>query len=262
MPPVRLLFYAATTGLLALTGTTLLGKPPSLGWALSALVAYVALILCSVFVLRWRVFVDAVVRLPRGTRGVALTFDDGPHPVWTPRILGVLSRYGVKATFFVIGRKAEEHPDVVRALLDAGHSVALHSYDHDRLFALRGERRVREDLERGLASLEKITGERPVLFRPPIGHTNPIISRVAEALGLIVVGWTVGARDGIASARVDDVVARVRRELRDGAIVLLHDSPERGDREPAALRALPAILDALHAERLSVVALTDSVKTP
>jgi peptidoglycan/xylan/chitin deacetylase (PgdA/CDA1 family) len=139
--------------------------------------------------------------------------------------------------------------------------VALHSYEHDRLFALRGERRVREDLERGVASLERITGQRPVLFRPPIGHTNPIIARAADALGLSVVGWTIGARDGVASARVDDVVARVRRDLRDGAIVLLHDSPEHGDREPAALRALPAILDALHAERLPVVALGDWIKT-
>jgi peptidoglycan/xylan/chitin deacetylase (PgdA/CDA1 family) len=158
-------------------------------------------------------------------------------------------------TFFVIARKAEEHPQVIRAILDAGHAVGLHSYAHDRLFSLRGERRVREDLERGIAALEKLTGERPTLFRPPIGHTNPIIARVADALDLTVVGWTIGARDGISSARVDSVVARVRRDLRDGAIVLLHDAPERGDREPASVRALPLVLDALHAERLSVVPL-------
>jgi hypothetical protein len=94
-----------------------------------------------------------------------------------------------------------------------------------------------------------------VLFRPPIGHTNPIIARVADALDLTVVGWTIGGRDGIASARPRDVIARVRRDLRDGAIVLLHDSPERGDREPAALRALPAILDAIAAGGLEVVPL-------
>jgi peptidoglycan/xylan/chitin deacetylase (PgdA/CDA1 family) len=256
MPPARLLFYAATSGVLALTGYSVLARPPPLGWALVVLLGYVGLVLGSVLVLRWRVFVDAVVRGPRDARGVALTFDDGPHPTWTPRILELLAQHDAKATFFVIGRKAEEHPQVIRAILDAGHSVGLHSYAHDRLFSLRGEERVRDDLQRGVAALEKLTGERPTLFRPPIGHTNPIIARVADALDLTVVGWTIGARDGVSSARVDSVVARVRRDLRDGAIVLLHDAPERGDREPAAVRALPLVFDALDAERLAVVPLS------
>ncbi len=97
------------------------------------------------------------------------------------------------------------------------------------------------------------SGRRPRLFRPPIGHTNPTIARVAEGLGLVVVGWTLGGRDGIARARPRDVADRVRRDLRDGAIVLLHDAPERGDREPAAIAALPAILEAMAAERLDAV---------
>jgi peptidoglycan/xylan/chitin deacetylase (PgdA/CDA1 family) len=262
MPPARLLFYAATSGVLAVTGYSVIGKPLPLGWASFVLVFYVGLVLGAVFVLRWRVFVDAVVRGPRGARGIVLTFDDGPHPTWTPRILDILAEHGAQATFFVIARKAEEHPDIVRAILDGGHMVGLHSYAHDRLFSLRGERRVREDLERGISVLEKVTGERPTLFRPPIGHTNPIIARVVEALELTVVGWSIGARDGVASARVDSVVARVRRDMRDGAIVLLHDAPERGDREPAAVRALPLVLDAAHAERLAVVPLTDWLGEP
>jgi peptidoglycan/xylan/chitin deacetylase (PgdA/CDA1 family) len=114
---------------------------------------------------------------------------------------------------------------------------------------------VRADLERGIAALEKLTGTRPTLFRPPIGHTNPVIARVADKLDLTVVGWCAAGRDGVASANVEDVVSRVRRELRDGAIVLLHDAPEKGDREPAAVKALPLILDALAAERLDVVPL-------
>jgi peptidoglycan-N-acetylglucosamine deacetylase len=224
-------------------------------------VGYMALLLSGVLVLRWRVFVDAVVRGPRSARGIALTFDDGPHPHWTPRILAVLAQHGVTATFFVVGRKVEAHPDVVRAIVDAGHAVGLHSYAHDRFFSLRGERRVKEDLERGVAVLERALGQRPRLFRPPIGHTNPTIARVVEALGLVVVGWTIGGRDGLASARPAEVVARVRRDLRDGAIVLLHDAPERGEREPAAVRALPAILDAIAAERFDVVPLSDWMPT-
>jgi peptidoglycan/xylan/chitin deacetylase (PgdA/CDA1 family) len=257
MPPARLALYVATAGVLAISVLAVLHHPPPVEWAVIVLVGYTALLLSGVLVLRWRVFVDAVVRGPRNARGIALTFDDGPHPHWTPRILAVLAQHRVTATFFVVGRKVEAHPDVVRAIAGAGHAVGLHSYAHDRLFSLRGERRVKEDLERGVAALERALGQRPRLFRPPIGHTNPTIARVVEALGLVVVGWTIGGRDGLASARPDEVVARVRRDLRDGAIVLLHDAPERGEREPAAVRALPAILDAIAAERFDVVPLSD-----
>ena len=255
IPPARLALYVATAGVLAMTGYAVLAHPPPVEWTALALLAYVALLLSGVLILRLRVFVDAVVRGPEGARGVALTFDDGPHPQWTPRILDVLAKRGARATFFVVGRKAEAHPEVVQAILDAGHAVGLHSHEHDRLFSLRGERRVRADLERGLAALEKVTGARPHLFRPPIGHTNPTIARVVEALDLAVVGWTVGGHDGLAGAKPEDVVVRVRRSLADGAIVLLHDSPESGDREPAALRALPDILEAIHASGLTVVPL-------
>jgi peptidoglycan/xylan/chitin deacetylase (PgdA/CDA1 family) len=255
MPPARFVLYAASVALLGMTARALLVGPPPLAAAVLALVAYVALLLCGVFVLHLRVFADAVVRGPHGARGVALTFDDGPHPRWTARVLELLAARDVKATFFVVARKAEQYPALVRAIADAGHSVGLHSYAHDRLFALRGSRRVRADLERGIAVIERVTGKRPLLFRPPIGHTNPIIARAADALDLTVVGWSIGARDGITSARSSDVVARVRRDLRDGAIVLLHDSPERGDREPAAIAALPSILDAISSQGLDAVPL-------
>lgn len=261
MPPARVALYAATAGVLATTAYSLLRHPPPVGWSALLLAGYTAILLSGVLVLRLQVFVDAVVRGPRGARGVALTFDDGPHPRWTPRILDILARHGVRATFFVVGRKVEEHPEVVRAIVDAGHGVGLHSYAHDRLFSLRGERRVREDLERGMATLERVLGRRPVLFRPPIGHTNPTIARAVDALGLVVVGWTLGARDGLASARPEDVANRVRRDLRDGAIVLLHDAPERGDREPAAIRALPAILDAMAAGGLEAVPVASWVES-
>jgi peptidoglycan/xylan/chitin deacetylase (PgdA/CDA1 family) len=260
MPPARLAVYAASAGVLGMTARAVAGRAPPFAWAFAALAAYVALILCGVFVLRWQLFVDAVVRGPQGAQGVALTFDDGPDPVSTPRILDVLAKHGAKATFFVVGRKVDEHPEVVRAILAQGHAVGLHSYAHDRLFALRGERRVREDLARGIAALEKVTGERPLLFRPPIGHTNPILARVADSLDLTVVGWSVGARDGLASAKMDDVVARVRAGLRDGAIVLMHDAAERGEREPVAVSALPLVLDAIAAMGLDVVPLAPWVE--
>ena len=255
MPPARLAVCAAAGSVPVLTAGALLSRTPPLWCAASAMVACLALLLGGALVLEWRMFADAIVRGPRGARGVVLTFDDGPHPHWTPRVLEVLRDRGVRATFFVIGRKAEAHPDVVRAILAQGHEVGLHSYAHDRLFALRSGRSVRADLERGMAVLEKVTGHRPALFRPPIGHTNPIVARAARRLELTVVGWSASGRDGVSFARADEVAARVRRNLRDGAIVLLHDSAERGEREPAAVRALPAILDAARECALPIVPL-------
>ncbi len=255
MPPARVFLFAATCAVLVLAGQSLLGRPPPLWGAALAFVLYSGVILTGVFALRLRMFVDAVTRGPDGARGVALTFDDGPDPATTPRVLDVLDRVGAKATFFVIVRKAEAHPELVKEILARGHAVGLHSYAHDRLFALRSERRVREDLERGIAALEKITGEPPALFRPPIGHTNPTIARVAEDLALMTVGWSVSAHDGTAGANVERVVARVSSRLRDGAIVLMHDASERGTHAPVAADAIERIVEAGREARLDVVPL-------
>ena len=255
MPPARGVLYLFTFGVLAVAGRAALGKVPPLAVALALALAYVALVLSGVLVLRLRMFVDALTRGPKGARGVVLTFDDGPHPVHTRAVLDLLGRESARATFFVIGKKAEAHPDLVREILSRGHRVGLHSYEHDRFMALRSAAFVRADLERGMKALERITGERPTLFRPPVGHTNPSIARVVGELDLAVVGWTTSGLDGVASARPERVAARVRCALHDGAIIALHDAAERDDHEPAGVRALPAILDAVVRQHLEIVPL-------
>lgn len=250
MPIGRVILYTATIGALALVARSIALGPVSLLVAGAAITAYVAILLCGVFFLRLGMFVDVIAQGPEDARGVALTFDDGPSPASTPKILDLLDAAKVKATFFVIGKKAEAHPDLVREILARGHAVAMHSHAHHRLFSLKGAAYVRDDLRRALRVLEEITGERPVLFRPPIGHTNPTIARVVKELGLEVVGWSVRALDGVAAADPRRVAARVKRGLRDGAIVLMHDAAEREDREPASIAALPAILDAMAAKDL------------
>jgi peptidoglycan/xylan/chitin deacetylase (PgdA/CDA1 family) len=256
LPPARALLYAATLGVLVLSVRAALIGPPPLEVATLLFVAYMALVLAGVLRLDLRMFADALVRGPSGARGVALTFDDGPDPMSTPAVLDALDAAAAKATFFVIGKKAELHPDLVREIMRRGHRIGLHSYAHDRLFALRSAKHIRKDLERGIEALKLVTGERPELFRPPIGHTNPSIVRIADELDLTVVGWSVSANDGIARANADGVLARVRRGLRDGAIVLLHDAAERGGRVPAGVLALPRVLEAVHRAQLPVVPLS------
>lgn len=256
MPPARIVFWAATLAGIGLTARSLLAEPPPLPYALAVALLYLGVLLCGVFVLRLRMFADAIVRGPSGATGVVLTFDDGPDPVHTREVLDALDVHQAKATFFVIGRKAEQHRELVEEIVRRGHEVGVHGFAHDRLFSLRGSKRVREDLERAIRVLENITGKTPLLFRPPIGHTNPTIARIADRLDLTMVGWSVRARDGLARTKPEDVLARISRGLEDGAIVLLHDAPEQGTRKPAGVTALPSILERIASKNLTVVPLT------
>ena len=242
MPVGRALLYVASIAAVALCVRALAIGPPSLPFALGVLGGYVGLVTVGVLFMRLGMFLEVTTRGPGGARGVALTFDDGPHPEHTRRVLDSLDAFGAKAAFFVIGRKADAHPELVREIARRGHALGVHGYSHDRFFSLRSRRRVRRDLRRAVAALERITGERPRLFRPPIGHLSPAIAGVARELGLRAVGWSVRGLDGWRGARARRVAARVRAGLRDGAIVLLHDAAECDDRVPAGVEALDAIL--------------------
>jgi peptidoglycan/xylan/chitin deacetylase (PgdA/CDA1 family) len=159
-------------------------------------------------------------------------------------VLDILNAHKARATFFMIGRKMEAHPEVVREVLARGHAVGAHGYSHDRLYALRSPAWLRRDADREESVWEAVVNAPPVLFRPPIGLMNPRIAHLADERDRLVVGWTVRPRDGLARTTAAQVVARVVPKLRKGAIVLLHDAAEDGTRTPAAVEALPAILDA------------------
>ncbi|HVY49695.1 MAG TPA: polysaccharide deacetylase family protein [Minicystis sp.] len=253
MPVARGLLYTATVAALALCVRSLVVSPVPLAIALLAVLAYLLVIAAGVIFLRLGMFVDVVWRGGADARGVALTFDDGPSPTHTPRVLDLLDEHGVKATFFVIGKKAERHPELVREMVRRGHAVGLHSHAHDRLFAIRSLATMRRDLEREMDLLEDLCGERPYLFRPPIGHSSPRTAKVVDVLELVVVGWGVRAMDGTGPRDPGKLAERVRARLGDGVSVQLHDSAARDDFEPASVKALPAILDAMRDKDLEGV---------
>jgi peptidoglycan/xylan/chitin deacetylase (PgdA/CDA1 family) len=253
MPPARLLFYFATAAGIALSVFSIAYEPPPLWIALTALFLYLNLCVWGVIFSRFSMFADVVTFGPRDARGVALTFDDGPDPRSTPEILDMLDQAEAKATFFVIGHKAEEHPDLVEEIAERGHAIGVHSYAHNRLFSLQSPKRVRADLQRTIDVLQRITGERPRLFRAPIGHISPSIARVSRQLELDTIGWSVRGVDGWKGAKPEAVANKVVRGLRDGAIVMLHDAAERGDFIPASVKALPRILEVAEEKQLSFV---------
>jgi peptidoglycan-N-acetylglucosamine deacetylase len=250
MPIARLLFYLFTAGGVALAVGSWLHEPPPLWVALLSLFLYVGYVTGGVIFARFSMFADVVTAGPRNARGVALTFDDGPDPRSTPAILDMLDEAGAKATFFVIGRKAEKNPEIIKEISSRGHGLGLHSYNHERTYMFRSPWFVKRDLERCAALIDNLTGARPTLFRPPIGHVSPSIGKIARELELDIVGWSARGVDGWSGARPSEVAEKVKRRLRDGAIVLLHDASERGDFVPASLAALPAIL--AEADRLQL----------
>ncbi len=191
------------------------------------------------------VFGKALGRLPTTERVVALTFDDGPSPSATPRILDALEREAVPATFFVLGRHAERWPALVRQAAEGGHQLGNHGYFHRKLH-VRTPGYVRRDLELGTAVIEGASGVRPALFRAPHGFRNPWVTPIARSLGQRTVGWSLGVWDSDRPGAAV-IAQRVIDGVRPGSIVLLHDAdgydPD-GDRTQTA-EALPAIIRGL-----------------
>jgi peptidoglycan-N-acetylglucosamine deacetylase len=192
---------------------------------------------------------------PRGPqrveRTVALTFDDGPSPAYTPQVLAVLRRLRVPATFFTIGSQADAYPDLVRAELLAGMSVQNHSYGHPQPFAAQSVHAIGEQVALGARSLERLSAG-ATLFRPPGGSYSPAVLRAAHARGERIVIWSVDPGDWRRGTTARAIVRRVLAAVRPGSIVLLHDGG--GDRS-ATVTALPAIVAGIRRLGLRPVAL-------
>lgn len=181
MPPARIGLWVLSIGGLALAVRAVLMGPIPLWVALSALAGYVAYCVVGALVPRLEMFADVVWRGDATSGGVALTFDDGPSPLTTPRVLELLARADARATFFVLGEKAARHPAVLKALIDGGHTVGVHGYAHDRLYAFKSPRAVEEDIRRACDAVTRETGRRVRWFRPPRGTGESADCRGREA---------------------------------------------------------------------------------
>lgn len=177
---------------------------------------------CS-YQIRLGAYVRTLCRNRAAGRVVALTFDDGPDPEMTPRVLDLLRERGVRATFFLVGAKAERHPELVRRIAAEGHDTGIHTWEHAAGFPMRSSWAMTADILRCRESLRQIAGVETHLFRPPFGVTNPMIGGMVRRMGYTVIGWSIRSLDTLAGPR-GKVVERIRRQLHDGAVILLHDN--------------------------------------
>ncbi|MFE9186031.1 polysaccharide deacetylase family protein [Micromonospora haikouensis] len=177
-------------------------------------------------------------RVTTGTAQVALTFDDGPDPQYTPQVLALLREYGVTATFCVVGENAQSHPDLIQAIVADGHTLCNHSWHHDELLGKRSTDVIRADLLRTNAAIRAAVPDAEIAYyRQPGGAwTYPVVS-VAEELGLVPLHWTVDPSDWKAPGATR-IVHDVSAEAQPGSIVLLHDAGGNRQGTVDALRSL------------------------
>jgi len=253
--PARLTFLASAGGIGALALHAVAGGEP--GFAMVGLLSLGlgALATTGVVFPSLEMYGRVIFRGPLGSGRVALTFDDGPHPVTTRRVLAALAPTRHRATFFVLGEKVRRHPDVVREIHAAGHTIGIHGDCHDRLLSFRFPRAVGAEIDRARDAVEAATGARPRFFRPPLGHTSLTTVLGARRAGVTLVGWSSRGYDGMRRRNPDAVVTRLSRTLTDGAIVMLHDAAEHDDFEPASVQALPRVVALLDARGLASVGL-------
>lgn len=187
---------------------------------------------------------------------VALTFDDGPDENSTPQLLQLLREEKIPAAFFCIGRRVEKNPALAAQIVREGHLLENHSYAHSNFTNFYPRSRLRGELQRAQTAIEKAAGLAPAFYRPPIGHSNPNTFRVAKELGLGVVGWSIRSLDTV-TREPEKIVARIRRGLRPGAIILLHDGDIPAEKLSATVKSL---LDTLRALGYEVVRLDELLK--
>lgn len=181
--------------------------------------------------------IPAVCNGPRDRDRIALSFDDGPDPRVTPALLDLLKERDIKASFFLIGKKVKEEPELVERIHREGHHIGNHSWSHSYFFDLFSAKKMARELEDCSEAIRSITGTRPSSFRPPYGVTNPMLRKAVQRSGLRTIGWDVRSLD--VNSSEGKCRERILKKVRPGSVILLHDTEEM------ILKLLPGLIDTL-----------------
>jgi peptidoglycan/xylan/chitin deacetylase (PgdA/CDA1 family) len=221
------------------------------------------LLLCAVasFFPRFGFYLPTINRGKSGKKAVAITFDDGPDPKTTPEVLRLLQRHGIAATFFVTGKKATEHPGLVKEILLHGHAIGNHTYAHDHRAFLRSSKFLIREIESAQNTLGEF-GIRPLAFRSPAGITSPRLRQALKKMNLYHVAYSCRAMDG-GNRWIWNLSKRILKRIRPDDIILLHDiKPKKDSLFPYWLKEIELILLGIEEEGLAVLPLSDIIQRP
>lgn len=223
----------------------------SLLWILIPICSWLLVVLVGSFSMSHNLFLQALTSNKVDTsHKIALTFDDGPHPEHTLSVLKILERYNAKATFFCIGKHAEQHPEILKAITEKGHDIGNHSYSHGKLIDFYSTSKWLNEINRTDAVIENSTGVRPHLFRPPFGVTTPKLAKALKQSEHLVIGWNNRSFD-TALKNKSLVLKRITNRICPGGIVLLHDT------QANTLSVLEHLLQHLKQHDYDVVTITE-----
>ena len=208
--------------------------------------------------------VAPVIKTIHPHKAVALTFDDGPTPGFTDRVLDILRRHHAHASFFLIGSHVKQHPELVQRMLSEGHTIGNHTWDHHHHGVWHGEAYWQDQLQRTSAALAEITGREPALFRAPMGFKTPPQARAVRHSAMRYIAWRVRAWDTL-KISPHTICRIVTSQIRPGDIVTMHDGLEPARRncsQESTVQALPEILKILKSRSLASMSLEQALEFP
>ena len=179
------------------------------------------------FNISWNYHLTSFSFLPNcPDKKVAITFDDGPNPEYTPQILALLRQYQIKATFFCIGTHIEKHPELLKKIVAEGHTIGNHSYSHSGRFSFYKAEKIAAELKQTNTLVKKLTNHEMAFFRPPFGVTNPNIKKALAITRHKSIGWSVRSFDTYIKQK-EKILKRITKNLKGGDIILLHDTTQQ-----------------------------------
>jgi peptidoglycan/xylan/chitin deacetylase (PgdA/CDA1 family) len=197
-------------------------SPAAYGWIL---LAYVTILFCGSYFIQLGFFFKSVCSGDGGKKEIALSFDDGPDPAFTPVILDLLKAEGVETIFFCIGKKIPDNEGILRRIIAEGHLIGNHSYSHHHLFDLFSPEKMHDDLQEMNAITKALTGLTPKFFRPPYGVTNPNLKKAVEQGNYTSIGWNLRSLDTVIRDE-NRLLQKVLKRVKPGSLLLFHDTSE------------------------------------
>ncbi len=219
-------------------------------------VPYALVFVWGIFDLRSNFFLRAFIRNKEEPRAVGLTFDDGPDENLTPDILDLLKRFNFHATFFVVATSGQAHPDILKRMIAEGHVVACHDLAHSLMSNFRFFGGLHRDIGAAQAALSGIIGAKPLLYRPPVGLSNPHLGRALARLSLSCVGWSRSARDG-GNRRIGGIRRISAIAVRAGDVVLLHDALPKPEYKQEIVHRLDGLFERIKKAGLEPVGINE-----